>query len=280
MFKKARNIVIAALLLTNLSMFTACRRSGEPQAISNQLNPDKATSAVRGEQIVAEHLRRDAAPYRKCRLRLTISSLNDAVKTYELEVFRKQTDDQTITLTQIIQPTSENDLASLSVERKGQNAVNITYSAGTGRFRETGTNKMFFGGLTTQELLGAWDKYDYRLIDEKEADGIKVYEVEGTIKPSADSVIARSITLFRSDSYQPTELRLFGSDGRKLRTYQVKDYGSSAGRTFAVRTEIENHVRSTKIDVEILSLTFPDRIADEMFTRDWLKRKAEEKKND
>ena len=42
---------------------------------------------------------------------------------------------------------------------------------------------MFFGGLTAQELLGEWDKYDYSLVDEKELGGVKVYEVEGTLKP-------------------------------------------------------------------------------------------------
>lgn len=274
-FIKGRKIVIGALMLINSIVFCACGGRIEPQTGTIELpSNEKTKSAELGEQVVAEYLKRDAAPYRKSRVRMTISSPSETVKSYELEVSRKQTPDETITLTQVIQPASENDLASLTIERKGQSAVNITRGS-AGQFRETGTNKMFFGGLTAQELLGEWDKYDYRLISEKVLDdGVKVYEIEGTIKPSTGSVIARTVTLFRSDNYQPAELRLFGSGDKKLRTFRVTAYRDFEGRTVASHTEIENHIRNTKIDVEILSLSFPDRMEDEMFTRDWLKRIA------
>ena len=45
----------------------------------------------RGKQIVAEYLKRDAAPYRKNRVRLTIASASEPLKVYELEIWRKQT---------------------------------------------------------------------------------------------------------------------------------------------------------------------------------------------
>ncbi len=115
----------------------------------------------RGAEVVAEYLKRDASPYRKNRVRMTIAAPSEPVKVYELEIWRKQTPAETLTLTHVVQPADESDLAALSVERKGQPAINVTYVSSTDQFRETGTNKMFFGGLTAQELLGEWDKYDY-----------------------------------------------------------------------------------------------------------------------
>ena len=225
----------------------------------------------RGTQIVAEYLKRDAAPYRKLRVRLTITSASEPLKVYELEIWRKQTEGETLTLTHVVQPADESDLAALSSERKGQPTVNVTYVSSTDQFRETGTNKMFFGGLTTQELLGEWDKYDYSLLAEKDLSGVKVYEVEGTLKPAAESVIAKTRTLFRADTYLPAEVRLFDSGGQEMRTFQVKKYQSVAGRDAVWLMEIENHLRPTKVTIETLSLDFPDKADETMFTRDRLK---------
>ncbi|MBA3766811.1 MAG: outer membrane lipoprotein-sorting protein [Acidobacteria bacterium] len=275
-FSYHRDAAIGAFLLISLMMFHGCRHN-EPQTETREaVRHDKAERRERGAQVIAEYLKRDAAPYRRSRVRLTITSTTEPVKVYELEVSRKQTADETLTLTQLVQPASENDLASLTIERKGQSAINVTYTA-TGQFRETGTNKMFFGGLTAQELLGEWDKYDYRLLSEKEVNGTKAFEVEGTLKPSANSNIARFTTLFRADTYLPAESHLFSSDGRELRTFQFKDYHAFAGRTVASRIEIENHVRDTQVIIEVLSLSFPDRMGDEIFTREWLKRLASER---
>jgi hypothetical protein len=231
----------------------------------------------RGAQVVTEYLKRDAAPYRKIRVRLTIDDLDaklrstsEARKIYELEIWRKQTEGETLTLTHVVQPVDENDLAALSIERKGQPTVNVTYVSSTEQYRETGTNKMFFGGLTAQELLGEWEKYDYSLVDEKDLSGVKVYDVEGTLKPGAESVITRTRTLFRGDTYLPSEMHLFSGD-QEVRTFQVKAYRNVGGRDVVWLTEIENHVRPTKVAIETLSLEFSDKADDAMFTRDRLK---------
>ncbi len=83
--------------------------------------------------------------------------------------------------------------------------------------------------------------------------------------------IAKTRTLFRADNYLPAELHLFGSDGQELRTFQVKTYNNVAGRDAVWLTEIENHARPTKVTIETLSLDFPDKADDAMFTRDRLK---------
>ncbi|MGH9928679.1 MAG: outer membrane lipoprotein-sorting protein [Pyrinomonadaceae bacterium] len=255
----------SVLLLLGLCGFSGCKRE-------TPAGRDYATMRhERGTQVVAEYLKRDAAPYRKHRVRLTITSTSEPLKVYELEIWRKQTEAETLTLTHIVQPADESDLAALSVERKGQPTINVTYVSSADQFRETGTNKMFFGGLTAQELLGEWDKYDYTLVDEKDLNGVKVYEVEGTLKPAGESVIARTRTLFRADTYLPTEIHLFDSGGEEVRTFQVKTYRNFAGREAVWLTEIENHVRPTKVTIETLSLDFPEKADDAMFTRDRLK---------
>jgi hypothetical protein len=260
--------VCPLLLLLGLGVWNGCARK-TPVG-----RDDPSMRRERGIQIVAEYLKRDAAPYRKNRVRLTIASASEPLKVYELEIWRKQTPAETLTLTHVVQPADESDLAALSVERKGEPTTNVTYVSSTDQFRETGTNKMFFGGLTAQELLGEWDKYDYSLVDEKDLQGAKVYDVEGTLKPSTDSVIARTRTLFRADTYLPAETHLFNSEGKELRTFQVKKYGSVAGREAIWFTEIENHLRPTKVTIETLSLDFPEKADDAMFTRERLKQLA------
>lgn len=265
-------VVCSLFLLACLTVWTGCSR--EVPAGRN----DAAMRQERGAQIVAEYLKRDAAPYRRNRVRLTIASQSEPLQVYELEIWRKQTADETLTLTHVLQPANESDLAALSVERKGEPTVNVTYVSSTDQFRETGTNKMFFGGLTAQELLGEWDKYDYSLVSEKDSGGLKVYEVEGTLKPGTDSVIARTRTLFRSDTYLPAEMQLSNSAGEQVRTFRVKEYRNVAGRDAIWLTEVENHLRPTKITIETLSLDWPEKANDAMFTREHLKELSQRKK--
>jgi outer membrane lipoprotein-sorting protein len=261
-----KQLVIYSALILSVAIFSGCKR--EPSSSSQD---DQKVRQERGAQIVAEYLKRDAAPYRKNRVRLTIAVPSEPVKVYELKIWRKQNPSETVTLTHVVQPVDESDLAALSVERKDQPTVNVTYVSSNDQFRETGTNKMFFGGLTAQELLGEWDKYSYELLAEKDLNGVKVYEVEGTLKPGNDSIISRSKTLFRADTYLPAEMHLLSSDGSELRTFQVKKFQNTAGRDAIWLTEIENHSRKTKITIETLSLEFPEKANDAMFTRDHLK---------
>jgi hypothetical protein len=260
--------VCSLLLLLSLCALNGCKRE-TPAG-----RDDTATRRERGTQLVAEYLKRDAAPYRKIRVRMNITSESEPLKIYELEIWRKQSGDETLTLTHIVQPADESDLAALSIERKGQPAVNVTYVSSMDQFRETGTNKMFFGGLTAQELLGEWEKYDYSFLAEKDVDQVKYYEVEGVLKPSADSVLARTKTLFRADTYLPAEMHLMNSEGKELRTFKVTKFNKVAGRDAIWVTQIQNHQRPTKITIETLSLDFPEKMDDAIFTRDRLKQLA------
>jgi hypothetical protein len=257
------------LLLLGLCLLNGCR--GQTPAGRDET----AMRRERGSQIVAEYLKRDAAPYRKNRVRMKITSESEPLKVYELDISRKQTPTETLTLTHVVQPADESDLAALSIERKGQPAINVTYASSIDQFRETGTNKMFFGGLTAQELLGEWDKYDYNFLAEKNLDQVKYYEVEGVLKPSADSIIARTRTLFRADTYLPFEMHLLNSEGKELRTFTVTTYNKVAGRDAIWVTQIENHQRPTKLTIETLNLDFPEKVDDAIFTRERLKQLAQ-----
>lgn len=261
-------IAVSSLLLTLLAGMGGCSREAPTG------RDETAISRERGAQIVAEYLKRDSAPYRRNRVRLTVASTSDPLQVYELDILRKQTETETLTLTHVVQPAHESDLAALSVERRGEPTTNVTYVSSTDQFRETGTNKMFFGGLTAQELLGEWHKYDYRLVGEKDLAGVKVYEIEGKLNPSDDSIIARSLTLFRADNYLPAEMRLFDRVGKEMRTFQVKKHRNVAGRDVVGQTEIENHIRPTKITIEMLNIDWPEKMDDALFTRERLKQLA------
>lgn len=262
-------LAVCLVLLLGLCALNGCKRE-TPAG-----RDDSAVRRERGAQIVAEYLKRDAAPYRKTRVRMNITSESEPLKIYELEIWRKQSGTETLTLTHVVQPADESDLAALSIERKGEAAVNVTYVSSMDQFRETGTNKMFFGGLTAQELLGEWDKYDYNFLAEKDSTPLKFYEVESVLKPSSDSIIARTRMLFRADTYLPAEMHLLNSEGKELRTFKVTTYNKVAGRDAIWVTQIENHQRPTKITIETLSLDFPEKMDDAIFTRERLKQLAQ-----
>ncbi len=268
-FSTSKAVLCLIVALLTLALLGGCNREGAAPAHDNA-----ADASRRGAEIVAEYLKRDASPYRKNRVRMTIAAPPEPVKVYDLDLWRKQTPAETLTLTHVVQPAAENDLAALSVEKKNEPTVNITYVSSTGQFRETGTNKMFFGGLTAQELLGEWDKYDYRLLGERDLQGVKAYEVEGVLKSGVDSAITRSKTLFRADTYLPAELHLFNSAGEEVRTFRVESFRNMAGREVVGLMRIENHVRSAKISIEMLSVEFPEKVDDAMFTREYLKQLA------
>lgn len=261
-----------ALILLGSVFLTSCGKTSP--AVSG---PDKDPASIateRGAQIIAEYLKRDAAPYRQARVRLTVSSAGNQPQIYELELWRKQTADETLTLTQIAQPAAQQSVASLTTERRGADAVNVTYITANDQFRETGTNKSFFGGVTAQEFLGEWDKYDFRLLNEKDVNGVNSYEVAGQLKPKRDSTIARLTAVFRADTYLPAEMRAFNSDSEELRTFRMTDYRNFSGRTVVGRMEIINHIFKTTVTVEILNMMFPERMDDNLFTREHLKQIA------
>lgn len=256
-------------LLLAVCGWSGCRKNDTPAGRDNT-----AVNQERGSQIVAEYLKRDAAPYRKTRLRMTIAAPSEPQQVYELEIWRKQSPGETLTLTHVVAPVEESDLAALSIEKKAQPTVNVSFVSSTGQFRETGTEKMFFGGLTAQELLGEWDKYQYSLKEGKDLNGVPAFDVEGTLKPTTSSIIARTRILFRADTYMPAEYHLFNSSGEELRTFQVKNYRNVTGHDLCWLTEIHNLARKTKITVESLSVEFPQKADDAMFTREHVKQLA------
>lgn len=262
---------ITLLLLVNVFL-TSCVKS--PPEVSGPIKDPETLARERGRQITAEYLKRDAASYRQTRVRLTIIDARNETQVYELDVWRKQTADETLTLTQIAQPVAQRDLASLTSERQGEDAVNVTYLTANDQFRETGTNKSFFGGVTAQEFLGEWDKYDVRLVNEKGSGALTSYDLEARLKPKRSSIIARLTAVFRGDTYLPVEMHAFNSDGEELRTFRITDYRNFSGRTVVGRMEIKNHIFKTTVVVEVLNMTFPDRMEDSLFTREHLKQIA------
>ena len=242
-----------------------------PNSGSGTTPSNAAKPADRGNEIVAEFLKRDSAPYRKDRVRFTVRSESDPVEIYELDTWRRQAEKQTDTLSIMVKPAEDAGSGSLAIEADGQPTVNITYAVSRDEFRETDTGKMFFGGLTAQELLGEWNKYDYKFVAERDVDGMKAFEVEGKLKNGQKSVIAANKMLFDTQNYLLLETRLFDSGGKEMRTYRQKGIKNDVSRPYISKTEVENHVYNSKITIEILSREYPATIDDSMFSREKLK---------
>lgn len=253
--------------MVGLLAFFAAACASRQEAVSSPEEPP----ADRGGVLVAQLLQRDAAPYRKVRARFTITEAGEQPKAYELETWRRQREGETATLTQIVRPAEDSDLASLAVESPGKPTVITSYIATRGEFRESGTNRMFFGGLTAGELLGEWQKFSYRLIGERAAGDVNVDEVEGRLRPGQTGVVAKMTVLFRREDGFPVELRLYDASDKHLRTYRVTEIRSDSRGPYAARTEVDNHLHGSMTVIEVLGREFPDAADDAIFTRERLR---------
>ena len=228
---------------------------------------------ARGRQIVDEYLKRDGSPYRKSKIKFTVTEEGEAAKVYEIDSWRKQTPDQTTTLTQIVSPADEAG-SSLTVEAKGQKTVITTYANSLNEFRDTDSKKMFIGGLTAGELLGDWDQFNYQFIGEKQLNGARVFDVEGKLKPDGDSIVSRMVVSFRAGDYVPAESHMYGADSKELRVYRTATIKGDPTHPYASRIEVDNNVYNSHIVIEVLSQEYPQSIDDAMFTKDKLKTPA------
>ena len=274
------HFILLVLLVTTL---VGCARDTEQTENKNQgtqnknqetQTKDQATDPrERGAQIVAEYRKRDRAPNRHVQLRMKINAPGQPEKVYEFEIWRKDNDDQSQTLLHVTKPETERDLASLSTMQRGQKSVTVTYHRTTNEFQEYGSDRPVFGGLTIQEMLGEWDKFESRYLGEKEIEGVKMYEVENTLKQNETSTIKRFTNLFRSDNMLPYEAHLFDAQDKEIRTYRIREYKTVEGHPVIWRVSIENRVRNINLEVEMLSLSF-EKLDDQLFSRDNLKRLA------
>jgi hypothetical protein len=72
-------------------------------------------------------------------------------------------------------------------------------------------------------------------------------------------------------------MHLSNSAGEEVRTFRVKQFKNVGGRDAVWLTEVENHARPTKVTIETLSLDWPEKVDDAMFTREHVKQLAERK---
>ena len=160
---------------------------------------------------------------------------------------------------------------SLAIQAKGKPTVNVTYAASRDEFRETDTGKMFFGGLTIQELLGEWDKYEFKFESEHDLAGRKVVEVSGKLRQGEKSPIDVLKAAFDAQNYLPLEMHLFDASGKELRTYSKSEIKTVGDHSYIAKVEVDNHIYHSHTTIEVVSREYPDKLDDAMFTREKLK---------
>jgi hypothetical protein len=262
-----QTLSILLFLLINIA-FAGCRQE------TKQANMNPEAQRARGAEIVAEYQKRESTPTRHVQLRMTIISANEPEKEYEFEIWRKRDQNETKSLLHVIKPSTERGLVSLSTQSKGQEPVNVSYRPDKNEFLESKSDDQAFGGLTVQEILGDWSKYESRLVSEKDVDGVKMYEIENTLKPGEASTIKRFIVLIRADNMLPAEAHVFNGQDTEIRTYRIKEFRTIEGHPTFWRIEIENPVRKNTIKLEVLNESFNQRLDDQIFARDNMKKLA------
>jgi hypothetical protein len=274
-------IASAVLLFLMAVAITGCGGGNNDQAESN-VQSKQSVGKDKAAEIIAEFLKRDAAPFRKVRVRFTITSESDPTKIYELETWRRQTENQTTILTQIVKPAEDSDLASLTVESAGQPTVVTTYSATLKDFRETDTNKMFFGGITAGELLGEWGKFDFRLTksstDTVRGESFEINFLEGTLKKGESGAASRMVVWMRADNYVPVHIQVFDASDKQIREFDTLETKTDGHGAYASKIEVANPIYKTTTVIEVLGREFPERLDDALFTKDRLKAIATKQK--
>jgi len=271
--KQYRKLKAAKWLLVLVAATAAC--SSNP--VDNSPNkPSAAKPAVadRGQEVVAEFQKRDGSPYRKDHVRFTVKDEDGKSEVSEVDVWRKQTGDTTTTVSVITKPAEDAGTGSLAIQEKGKPTVNVTYASSRDEFRETDTGKMFFGGLTIQELLGEWEKYTMRSVGDGDLSGRKVLNVEAKLKPGEKSSIDSMKISFDAENYLPLEMHLFDASGKELRTYSKSEVKNSGGHSYIGKVEVDNPIYHSRTTIEVLSREYPDTMDEAVFTRERLKNLA------
>lgn len=263
------------LFASSISLWlTACSGSGGSAPSVPQSAPASTATTDRGAEIVAEYLKRDSAPYRHDKVRFTVREDDGKTSVTEVEVWRKQADGTTTTTSTITKPAEDAGTGSLTVEEKDKSAVQTTYSKSRDEFRDTDTGKMFFGGLTAQELLGEWGKYDFKFIAERDLGGKKAFDIEGKLRSGQRSPIASMKITFDAETYLPVEMHLIDATGKEMRTYSKAEVRNVGGRTFTGKIEVDNLVYGSHTTIEVLARDYPDRLDDAIFSKERLRASA------
>lgn len=257
---------IVRLLTIGLVAFSfACGEGTD----SKPVETSTAKPVNRAEEIVAEHVKREGVPYRKDHIRFTIREEGEKTQVIELDAWRRHEGDTTTTLSIVTKPAEDAGTGTLTFEEKGKPTVITTYSVSRDEFRDTDTGKMFFGGLTAEELLGEWGKYSYNFIGESGG-----FEVEGKLKQGETSVIDTTKVSFNRETFLPVEMHLFDNTGKEMRVFKSSEPRTVGGHTFFARTEVINHIYKSEISIEILSREYPEKLDGAIFTKEKLKESA------
>ncbi len=101
-----------------------------------------------------------------------------------------------------------------------------------------------------------------------------MYEIENTLKPGESSTIKRFRVLIRQDTMLPSEAHVFDAQDSEIRTYRITEYRTADTHPVFWQIEIDNPVRKTRINLEVINETFNEKLDDAMFTRENLKKLA------
>lgn len=110
------------------------------------------------------------------------------------------------------------------------------------------------------------DQYEHRLLSERVADGVTVYEIESVPHEDAAVVWGREVLSIRDD-YVVLEHAFYDQDGALVKALRSSEIGEMGGRTIALRqrmAKIETPEEWTEISVN--AVEYDVELGDEIFT--------------
>ena len=110
------------------------------------------------------------------------------------------------------------------------------------------------------------DQYTHTLIDTRDADGVKLFEIESVPLEDAAVVWGREVLLIREDNIV-AEHRFYDQDGELVKSLQTLDIGELGGRMVALRQRMQKVDSPDEwTEIQVLDAEYGVDIPDNFFT--------------
>ncbi len=142
------------------------------------------------------------------------------------------------------------------------------------RLSDSGLKNSFLGSdFSYEDLTGDddySDRYDYKLVGEKEEVGIMCYEVEFVAKKLSETY-QKQVILIDSERFVPLRVSLFSRSGKLLKEICYSEYIEDNGILFPSVVKSQNAIKkSNKSTMVVSNIVFDEELDDALFDKEEL----------
>ena len=273
-YHKWRNPLVLVLILFSGIAITGCNDNRNNETPAPPSPPPSAGPPV--EQIIKNYVQATDTTNSVLRLSVAIRESDGSSRQLRLTMIRRlEPDGRQQMLIQFTEPAEERDRnAIVRILPDGQ-IEGVRYVQSNDSFAQArgATNEDSLFGMTLQELAdGQPEKYDFKFAGEESFEGTAVYRVDGRLKFGAESKFSRLAMLVSRENFTGRTAEFFDNQNTLLRRVIVRKTEKIAERWTRTEWTIENLARGKTLDFKVIDAKYNNKIPDELFTLDHLKK--------